>query len=101
MTDQLMDLVDKFIEAWLIFDLQLREKQGLNETLLAEQIALLKKIKLGFEGEASIPKKLAEIFLDMWGAMASCAVIYEGDMPEKITMAADHLTHYARDICTS
>lgn len=101
MTDQLSDHINKFIETWLDFDLQLREKQGLNETLLKEQIELLNKIKLGLEGEANIPKKLAEIFLDMWGAMTSCAVMYEGDMPERITTAADHLAHYAREICTS
>jgi hypothetical protein len=100
--DSTMDpLVSAFIAAWPDFDLQLREKRGLNERLLDDQIDLLKRIRLQLQGEGEIPKPLAEIFVDLWGAMTACASIYDGEMPEKITTAADQLTYYAREICTS
>ncbi len=84
-------LIDKFIETWLVFGLQLREKQGLNEAHFEEQIELLTRIKAGLAGEGNIPKNMAEIFLDIWGAMTSCAALYEGDMVTlaHATVAAD------------
>ena len=98
MSDQ---LIETFIEKFLDFQLQIREKRGLNEVLHEELIELLTQIKPHLEGQGSIPKSLAEIFLDMWGAMTSCAEMYDGDVQSKIYVAADHLTHRARDICSS
>ena len=100
MAPQPYDLVDRFIETWLAFDLQLREKQGLNEELLSVQIDLLVQMKQALEREPVIPKKLAEVFLDMWGAMTSSAAMYDAGTQQQITMAADHLTSHAREVCS-
>ncbi|NVD99814.1 hypothetical protein [Massilia sp. BJB1822] len=94
-------LIDTFIEKLLDFDLQIREKRGLNEALHEELIELLKQIKPRLEGQHAIPKKLAEVFLDMWGPITSSADMYDSAMRQKIYEAADQLCWYARDICTS
>lgn len=93
-------LIDSFIEKWLDLDLQLREKRGLDGTLYQELMALLEQIKAHLAGQDAIPKNLAEIFLDMWGAMASSADLYDSDIQREIYQAADHLSDCAREICT-
>ncbi|WEF34094.1 hypothetical protein [Pseudoduganella chitinolytica] len=95
------DLIEAFIEKWLDFQLQIRQKDGFNEPLFEELVKLLQQIKPLLERKDSIPKSLAEIFLDMWGAMTSCAEMYGIDVQQRIYVAADHLTNHARDICTS
>jgi hypothetical protein len=69
--------------------------------LLEELLELVKQIKPRLEGQNSISKNLAEIFLDMWGAMTSCGEMYDSDAQRGIYGAVDHLAPYARDICTS
>ncbi|MFS1289530.1 hypothetical protein [Pseudomonas piscis] len=96
MTDQ---LISTFIEKWLDFDLQLREKRGLDGDSLEVLMDLLEQIEIGLEGQGSIPKNLAGIFLDMWGSMTSSADMYDQDMQSKIYQAADHLADCARGIC--
>ncbi|MFM9925553.1 hypothetical protein VLK31_21370 [Variovorax sp. H27-G14] len=98
MSDQLIDV---FIEKWLDFDLEIREKKGLNEALYKDLIGLLREIKNHLNGKRDIPKSLAEIFLDMWGAMTSSADLYEVDMKKRVYEAADQLTCQAREICSS
>lgn len=98
MTDR---LIDEFIEKWLHFSAQIREKDGLNEAWYAELIGLLEQIKLGLEGGDEVPKKLAEIFVDLWGAMTSSADMYDSDMRRRIYEAADRLSYHARNICAS
>lgn len=94
-------LIETFIEKCVDFQLQIRQKDGFNEPLYNQLIELLQQIKPLLEGKDSIPKSLAEIFLDMWGAMTSCAEMYDSEVQQKIYVAADHLTYYAREICTS
>jgi hypothetical protein len=94
-------LIETFIEKWLDFDLQLREKRGINEALHEELIELLKRIQLNLEGKDTIPKNLADVFLDMWGAMTSSGEMYDEDVRSEIYMAADSLTDHARQICNS
>lgn len=94
-------LIDVFIEKWLDFDLEIREKKGLNEALYKDLIELLKEIKNRLSGKSDMPKSLAEIFLDMWGAMTSSADLYEADMKKRVYEAADRLTCQAREICSS
>lgn len=59
------------------------------------------KLRPGAGSQDSIPKSLAEIFLDMCGAMTRCAEMYDSDVQSKIHASADHLTQHARDICSS
>lgn len=96
MNDQLIKI---FIEKWLEFDLQLREKRGFNDAMHQDLMGLLKQIKERLNNQNTIPKNLAEIFLDMWGAMTSSADLYDSDDRDEIYQAADHLTGCARDIC--
>ena len=98
MTDKRIDV---FIEKRLDFSLQIREKRGLNVALYEELVELLKQITPFLDGKDSVPKKLAEIFLDMWGAMTSSADVYGSEERSEIYMAADRLTYYARNICTN
>lgn len=91
--------IEIFIEKWLDFDLQLREKKGLNQELYEELIELLKEIKDSLEGSDSVPKCLAEIFVDLYGAMTSSAEIYPERECSDIYEAASNLCDYARDIC--
>ena len=93
--------IEAFIEKWLDFQLQIRQKKGLNESLYEELIELLQRIKPLLEGKDSIPKNLADIFLDLWGAMTSCAEMYDSEMQQRIYVGAGHLTYYAREICAS
>ena len=48
-------LIETFIEKWLDFQLQIRQKKGLNESLYEELIELLQQIKPLLEGKDSIP----------------------------------------------
>ncbi|MEH6420457.1 hypothetical protein [Pseudomonas sp. CGJS7] len=94
-------LIEAFIEKWLDFSLKVREKQGVDEALFEDLVELLEQIKSALEGEDRIPKKLADIFLDLWGALASCADGYDEPARDRIYTAADHLVFYAREICWS
>ena len=95
------ELIGKFIEKWLDFDLKIREKEGVDEDLYEDLVELLQEIQKELAGAPAIPKNLAEIFLDMWGAMTSCADRYDEDAKKRIYHAADRLTWLARNICTS
>jgi hypothetical protein len=53
MADQFIDV---FIEKWLDFDLEIREKKGLNEALYKDLIELLKEIKSRLSGKSDMPK---------------------------------------------
>lgn len=96
MNDQ---LIETFIEKWLEFDLQLREKRDFDDAMHQELMGLLKQIKGRLDNQNTIPKNLAEVFLDMWGAMTSSADLYDSETRGEIYQAADHLTDCARDIC--
>lgn len=94
-------LIDIFFEQWLDYALQIREGRGLNVPLHEELTHLLKRIRSSLEGKDAIPKNLAEIFLDMWGAITSSAGLYDHPTQQVIHQAADELTGLAREICTS
>lgn len=94
-------LLDDFISKWLDFSLQIRERQGVNEALYLDLMDLLERIGLELEGRDQVPKGLAEIFLDMWGAMTCCADLYDSKGSDRIYLAADHLAQQARVVCTS
>lgn len=93
-------LIESFIEKWLEFSLQVRQKDGVNEMLYEELVELLSELSASFEGKDSIPKNLAEIFVDMYGALTSCAELYEDEMQQRVYVAASRLCDHARDICT-
>lgn len=95
-TDQ---LIATFIETWLAFDLRLRETRGLDERMEADLLGLLASIAERLAPATSIPKSLASVFLDMWGAMTSCAGLYDSGTQQRIFHAADRLTDAARAIC--
>ena len=90
-----------FIQKYLDFDLLIREKKGFDDASLNELITLLIKIKENLIHSDSIPKELAEIFLDVWGALTSSADLYEESKKNQIYEAADLLCYHARNICTS
>ncbi|ROU05445.1 hypothetical protein [Lysobacter enzymogenes] len=94
-------LIDEFIEKWLELSLRVRQKDGLDEALHEELIELLGRIKAEWAGQERIPKRLADVFLDMWGALTSCADSYDEDARRTIYVAADHLVFHAREICWS
>lgn len=93
-------LIESFIEKWLEFDLQVRQKEGVNELLYEELVELLSEINASLEGKDLIPKNLAEIFVDMYGALTSCAELYEDEMQQRVYEVASLLCDKARDICT-
>ena len=93
--------IDLFIEKWLDFSGKIRGKDGLDEDLYDDLVELLQSIQSKLIGKDLIPKSLAEIFVDIWGALTSSADMYDDDARQRIYEAADHLTGYARDICTS
>jgi hypothetical protein len=94
------NLIEEFIEKWLDFDVQIRQKQGVNELLYGELVELLSEINASLEGKDSIPKSLAEIFVDMYGALTSCAELYDKKMQKRVYEVASRLCDHARDICT-
>ncbi|SDY48424.1 hypothetical protein SAMN04487939_102350 [Lysobacter sp. yr284] len=94
-------LIDEFIEKWLDLSLKVREKQGLDEALHAQLIELLGRIESELAGQGQIPKRLADVFLDLWGALTSCADTYDEAARRTIYVAADHLVFHAREICWS
>lgn len=91
--------IETFIQKWLDFDIQLREKKGLNEALYEEMIQLLQAIKAQLDEQDAIPKNLAEIFIDMYGAITSSADLYTKDECSDIYEAASRLCDHAREIC--
>lgn len=93
-----MNNVDLFIEKFLIFDLKIREKEGVDYYIYNELLQLLHLISIDYRNEEVIPKKLADIFLDMWGALTSSAYLYDEYIQEEINQIADNLCHKARKI---
>lgn len=96
-----MTNTDLFIEKFLEFDLQIREKEGVNYQLYDELLALLHLISIDYANQDVIPKKLADVFLDMWGALTSSANIYDETMRDEINHLADNLYNKARNIVCS
>jgi len=94
------ELIESLIEKWLDFSLEVREKKGVNESLYEELIELLCEIKAALDGKDAVPKALAEIFVDMYAAVANCAELYEDEMQQRVYEAASRLCDRARDICT-
>ncbi len=92
-------LIATFIETWLAFDLRLREGRGLDERMEAHLLGLLANIAERLAPATSIPKSLAGIFVDMWGALTSCASLYDVPTQQRVFHAADRLTEAARAVC--
>ena len=96
-----MDKIDQFIQIWLDFSLKLHERQGMDEVLFAEMVQLLQDIDVEYQDKDYIPKKLAEIFVDMFIAIDGSASYYDDEYQQEIYQMADQLSYYARNICTN
>lgn len=96
-----MTNTDLFIEKFLKFDLQIREKEGVNDQLYDELLTLLHLMSIEYAHQDVIPKKLADVFLDMWGALTSSAEMYDAGMRDEIHHIADNLCNKARNIVCS
>lgn len=92
--------MDAFIEHWLEFDLQLRERRGLNAHLYEALQHRLLQLKQDHADAPGIPKPLAQLFVDVYGATESSAYLYEGQARQQILEAADRLAALARDVCS-
>lgn len=95
-----MDKIDQFIKIWLDFSLKLHERQGIDEVLFAEMIQLLQDIDVEYRAKDHIPKKLAEIFVDMFIAIDGSAFYYDDEYQQEIYQMVGQLSYYARNICT-
>lgn len=96
-----MTNTDLFIEKFLQFDLQIREKAGIDYQLYDELLTLLYLMSIDYANQDVIPKKLADVFLDMWGALTSSANMYDETMQDEINHIADNLCNKARNIVCS
>lgn len=96
-----MTNVDLFIKKFLEFDLKIREKEGIDDQLYDKLLQLLHLIAIDYANQDVIPKKLADIFLDMWGSLTSSAYLYDEEMQNEINQIADALCSKARDILWS
>lgn len=93
-----MENVDLFIEKFLIFDLKIKEKEGVDYHLYDELLQLLHLISIDYKNEEFIPKKLADVFLDIWGALTSSSYLYDEETQNEINQIADNLCSEARNI---
>ncbi len=91
-----MTNVDLFIKKFLEFDLKIKEKEGIDYQLYDELVQLLHLISIDYTNQNVIPKKLADIFLDMWGALTSSAYLYNEEIQNEINQIADDLCDKAR-----
>lgn len=96
-----MDKIDQFTQIWLDYSLKLHGRQGMDEVLFAEMIQLLQDIDIEYRAKDYIPKKLAEIFVDMFIAIDGSASYYDDEYQQEIYQMADQLSYYARNICTN
>ncbi|MDM1246192.1 hypothetical protein HX005_02115 [Acinetobacter sp. R933-2] len=96
-----MDKIDQFTQIWLDYSLKLHGRQGIDEVLFAEMIQLLKDIDAEYRAKDYIPKKLVEIFVDMFIAIDGSASYYDDEYQQEIYQMADQLSYYARNICTN
>lgn len=95
-----MDKIDQFIKIFLDFTLKLRERQGIDQALFDQMIQLLQEIDIEYRAKDHIPKKLAEIFVDMFIAIDGSTPYYDDEYQQEIYQMADQLSYYARNICT-
>ncbi len=97
-----MDKIDQFIQIWLDFSLKLHERKGVDEELFDKIIQLLQDIDIDIEYREKdyIPKKLAEIFVDMFIAIDGSMSYYDDEYKDEIYFVIDQLSYYARNICT-
>ena len=96
-----MDKIDQFIEIYLQFDLKLHELQGVDQVLFDQIIQLLQEIDTDYREKDYIPKKLAEIFVDMFIAIDGSISYYDDEYKNEIYYVIDQLSYYARNICTN
>lgn len=91
--------VEKFIDSWLKFSLQLKEKKGINNELLEKLTVLSEEIRKEFEDKSDMPKGLASIFLDLYSVTERASYLYPEIEQQEILDTAYQLTELARDIC--
>ena len=75
----------------------LRLGDGLDNEKVMEIINILKKLKLEWEKENTIPKKAVDLFIDFYPVMESASVLYSDNESNMIMDAADKIMDLIRD----
>lgn len=85
--------IDSFIKKFLEFVFRVRAREGANESLYEELVKLLSEISAVLQDIDSIPKNLAAIFVDMYGALTCCADLHEDEMQQRVYVKATLRPH--------
>nr|WP_294783663.1 hypothetical protein [uncultured Flavobacterium sp.] len=93
-----MDKYQLFIDAFLDFDETTRSNIGFDEDKFEKTCLLLRNLKPIIQANKTIPLNLADVFIDLYSAIESCAYRHDEKMKQKILHAADKLAAIARDV---
>ncbi|ULL16371.1 hypothetical protein DVH26_19115 [Paenibacillus sp. H1-7] len=88
-------LVELLVEGFLV---PLRMGDGIKNDLVTQIFTLLDRISLKYLDQDSIPKSLAELFIDVYPAMLSSTGLYDSIVENEIIDIADRLLDKFRNV---
>lgn len=80
------------------FLVPLRAGDGFNQSSFEELCRTLKELARLLESSDSIPKRVANVLVDLWPGVQTCSYLYSGEEAKQIMKAADTLGDLTRDI---
>ncbi|WDF61057.1 hypothetical protein PQ462_06735 [Flavobacterium sp. KACC 22758] len=96
-----MNKYESFIEAFLDFNETTCSNKGFDKNKFEKTCSLLSDLKPIIQESKSVPLNLANVFIDLYSSIESCAYKHEGEMRQKILYSADKLAAIARDVTES
>lgn len=91
--------VDRLIDAWLEFDIHLLQGNGIDYKYLNEIKGLLVDLKFELANYLTVPKNLANLFLDIHVAISTSSERYPKEEQQTVVNVANELVGLAKDIC--
>ncbi len=93
-----MKKIDIFMENCFEFQDIVRSNKGFDEVKFEALCNSIKDLEVDFRKNNCVPLCVANIFIDLYSAIESCAYRHDEEMKEKILLAADKIACIARDI---
>jgi len=89
-------IVDRLEAASEAFYVPLRMGEGLKKEAFEELCAVLGEARAEWAGLPVVPKRAANLFVDLPSAVESCSYLYPGEEAERVKVAADTIADLVR-----
>jgi hypothetical protein len=93
-------IIDSFHEACDAFLGDLRTGDGFKEDAYSALCSSLRQLAELLKDRDSVPKSVANQFVDLLSGIEGCREIYKGALDEKIFQATDEIGDLARECCS-